>query len=100
MSRSVTVTTLPRATDASGGPIGRWPIAECLRITCSIRTPRETGGGATGNAVATAASALGADVSVVSARNRPVLDDALAAAESSGKGFEVLEGWKSCGRYV
>ena len=39
------------------------------------------GGGATGTAVATAASALGADVRVVSARNRPALDDALAEAD-------------------
>jgi glycerate dehydrogenase len=39
------------------------------------------GGGATGTAVATAAGALGADVRVVSARNRPALDDALAAAD-------------------
>ena len=39
------------------------------------------GGGATGNAVATAASALGADVRVVSARDRRSLDAALADAD-------------------
>ena len=39
------------------------------------------GGGATGTAVATAASALGADVRVVSARDRRSLDAALAEAD-------------------
>ena len=39
------------------------------------------GGGATGNAVATAAGALGADVRVVSARDRRSLDAALAEAD-------------------
>ena len=39
------------------------------------------GGGATGTAVATAAGALGADVRVVSARDRRSLDAALAAAD-------------------